>query len=229
MKNKQAWILMLVLVAPVLLYLFLLNFGENQFKLPKYIPQIDSTSGEIKIVNGDTIFRQVPAFSFIDQNNKPVNQSLTKGKIYVANFFFARCGTICPKMSSQLTRVQEAFKDHSDVLLLSHTVDPQNDTPAVLKEYAKRYEAIGGKWFFLTGDKKALYDMAIKGYFVPVSDASEYDKMIKNIDEAFIHSEKLILIDKEGYMRGFYDGTDKKEIDRLILEIKILEDIYKKM
>ena len=92
---------------------------------------------------------------------------------------------------------------------------------------AQKYDAKTGKWFFLTGDKKTIYDLAIKGYKLPAADASEYDKNIKSIDETFIHSEKLLLIDKEGYVRGIYDGTYSPDVERLVAEIKVLSEIYK--
>jgi protein SCO1/2 len=234
----KAGILIMTLVVPALIFLFLKFFGQNHFVLPRYIPMIDSATNEpimkkvLKPKYGqpelDTLFRTIPNFSFIDQNNKVFNQEKTKNKIYVANFIFTRCGLICPKVTNQLARVQDAFLDKDDVLFVSHTVDPQYDTPEILKKYAIKNDAIDGKWYFVTGDKGELYKMALKGYFIPVSDASVYNKAITNPDEAFIHSEKMILVDKEGVIRGFYDGTDSKEIDRLMVEIKILRDIYSK-
>jgi protein SCO1 len=237
MKNKtKALILSSVLIVPPLAYIFLYNSGQNHYKLPKFVPQIDSVTGQPvvkKRVNPrpnesdlDTVFRTIPAFQLTDQNGQPFGSAQTRGKIYVADFFFTRCGTICPKITKQLVRVQETFTDDKDLLILSHSVDPQTDTPEVMAAYARKYQARPGKWFFLTGTKKDIYPLAVGGYFVPVTDASEYDKAIKNPDEAFIHSEKLILIDKEGFIRGFYDGTDPEEVDRLILEIKILQKIY---
>jgi protein SCO1 len=235
---KKAGILIATLVIPALFFLFLKFFGQNHFGLPRFIPVIDSATNNVvmkkvfnkelnKIVN-DTLFRTIPSFSFIDQNNKPFTNANVKGKIYVANFIFTRCGMICPKITSQMSRVQDAFLKDDNLLLVSHTVDPKYDTAEVLKKYAVDKEAIDGKWFFVTGSKKDIYHLALKGYFVPVSDASEYDKIIRKPDDAFIHSERLILIDKEGVIRGFYDGTDQKEVDRLIVEIKILKDIYSK-
>lgn len=234
----KAGILIMTLVVPALIFLFLKYFGQNHFVLPRYIPMIDSATNEPvmkkrldPILNQeimDTVFRTIPNFSFIDQNNKVFNQEKTKGKIYVANFIFTRCGLICPKVTNQLARVQDAFLDKEDVIFVSHTVDPQYDTADILKKYALKNDAIDGKWFFVTGDKGEIYKQALKGYFIPVSDASVYNKAITNPDEAFIHSEKMILVDKEGVIRGFYDGTDSKEIDRLMVEIKILRDIYSK-
>lgn len=234
----KAGILIATLVVPALIFLFLKFFGQNHYVLPRYIPLIDSTSNEPiikKTINPkpnepefDTLFRTIPHFSFIDQNGKVFTDQNTKGKIYVANFIFTRCGLICPKVTNQLARVQDAFLDKNEVIFLSHSVDPKFDTPEILKKYAEKNEAIEGKWYFLTGDKGEIYKQALKGYFVPISDASVYDKAITNPDEAFIHSEKMILVDKERIIRGFYDGTDSKEVDRLMVEIKILLDIYKK-
>ena len=235
-ETIKAATLIIILIVPVLLYLLLYEYGRNQFQLATYIPVIDSTTGEPLMVKNkdrkgneaeyDTVYRTIPDFKLIDQNGVAFTQAQTKGKIYVADFFFTRCESICPKMSSQLTRFQDTFANNKDVLIDSHSVDPENDTPAVLQKYAKEYDAVAGKWHFLTGSKKDIYNLALKGYFIPVSDAAVYDKAIKNPDEAFIHSEKLILIDKEGHIRGFYDGTSQKDVDRLLVETKVLLSIY---
>ena len=226
-KNTvKAGILVVILVVPAFIFIFLKVFGNNYYKLPYFMPETDER-GEVLMNGADTVFHQIPAFELTDQNGQKFSSQQTKGKIYVADFFFTRCGTICPKLSSAMLRVQDVFGDNPDVILVSHSVDPGHDTPLVLKEYAKKYDAQDGKWFFLTGEKKAIYDLAIKGYKLPVADASEYDKNIKNVDEMFIHSEKIMLIDKEGHIRGIYDGTFNADIERLQAEIKVLEEIYK--
>ena len=235
-KNIKAGILIAVLAIPALFYLFLKGVGENHYKLPKMIPVIDSTSGEVKLTKNpnpkwnepemDTVFHTIPAWTLTDENARPFSSSSLKGKIYVADFFFTRCESICPKMSSELTRLQDVFVNNEDIQIVSFSVDPSNDTPEKLKQYAKEYDAVAGKWHFMTGTREQIYPLAIKGYYIPVADASEYDKAIKSPNETFIHSEKLILVDKEGYIRGFYDGTDKKDVDRLILEIRVLRKIY---
>lgn len=185
--------------------------------------------GKVTLPDGreiiDTIYNRIPAFKLIDQDSQLVDQSVVKNKIYVADFFFTRCGTICPKLSSQLTRVQDIFQENPDIVFLSYTVDPEHDRPKQLKEYAQKYSAIPGKWYFLTGSKSEIYDLAMHGYYLPVVD--------KNVpegkpDETFIHSQKLVLVDKQGIVRGFYDGTDKVDVDRLVLEIRVLLDIYRK-
>lgn len=235
-KNIKAGILIAVLAIPALFYLFLKGVGENHYKLPKMIPVIDSTSGEVKLTKNpnpkwdepemDTVFHTIPVWTLTDENARPFSSSSLKGKIYVADFFFTRCESICPKMSSELTRLQDVFVNNEDIQIVSFSVDPSNDTPEKLKQYAKEYDAVAGKWHFMTGTREQIYPLAIKGYYIPVADASEYDKAIKSPNETFIHSEKLILVDKEGYIRGFYDGTDKKDVDRLILEIRVLRKIY---
>lgn len=231
---RKAGILLATLVVPALLYLFLRFGTQNHYVLPRYLPRIDSAKGEpligkVTLPDGreitDTLYNHIPPFQLLDQDSNVVNQSLTKNKIYVASFFFTRCGTICPKISSQLTRVQDVFRNNADVLFLSHSVDPEHDRPEQLKAYAKRYEAISGKWYFLTGSKTDIYNLAMHGYYLPAVDAGV---KAGKPDETFIHSEKLVLVDKSGIVRGFYDGTDKEDVDRLILEIRVLLDIYNK-
>ena len=235
-KTVKAGILIAALVVPALIFLYLKGFGENHYNLPYMIPLTDSTTGNIMMKKNpnprwnqpemDTVFHTIPSWKLTDENgNEFLGQSL-KGKIYVADFFFTRCGSICPKMSTELTRVQDTFSKEEEVQLASFSVDPLHDTPEKLREYAQKYDAKAGKWHFFTGMKTQIYPLAVKGYFIPVADASEYDKAVKTPDETFIHSEKLILVDKEGYIRGFYDGTDKKDVDRLILEIRVLLKIY---
>ncbi len=208
-----------ILVIPGVAYL-LIRTGKNNFTRLEIFGTREPVE---KTVNGkliiDTIYHTVGDFSFIDSNNDTINQSITSNKIFVADYFFTTCKSICPKMSDQLMRVQFAFKDDPDVMILSHTVDPEGDTPSVLSAYAKQHNAIKGKWYFLTGDKKELYDMARNSYYVTAlpGDGGEED---------FIHSEQFVLVDKEKRIRGFYDGTDYNEVTRLIGEIKVLEQEY---
>ena len=234
--NKKTIILFIVLILPVFIYLGLKTWGTNHFVLPRYIPAIDSTTGEIKMGKRlhprwdeselDTVFQTIPAFNLINEKGQNFSLSNLKGKIYVASFFFTRCGTICPKITGQLSRVQDTFNQDPDLKLISISVDPVFDHPEKLQAYAKRFDANEGQWSFLTGEKKVIYPLILKGFHVPLADASEYDAAIKNPDETFIHSERLVLVDKEGVIRGYYVGTDKKEVDRLLVEIKVLKTIY---
>jgi len=228
MQNKsfKVGILIAILAVPTFVFVFLKLFGQNYYTLPYLMPEIDE-SGQVLMNGADTVFHQIPFYKLIDQRGKEFNSVETKGKIYVADFFFTRCGTICPKLSNSLSRVQSIFSADTNVIIVSHSVDPKHDSSAVLKQYAQKYDAKYGKWYFLTGEKKTIYDIAIKGYKLPAADASEYDNKIKSIDETFIHSEKLLLIDKEGYIRGIYDGTYSPDVERLIGEIKVLTEIYK--
>jgi protein SCO1/2 len=235
-KTMKAGILIAALVVPALIFLYLKGFGENHYELPYMIPLTDSTTGNVMMRKNlnpkwnqpemDTVYHTIPAWQLTNQDSLTFSNKSLAGKVYVADFFFTRCGTICPKMSTQLTRVQDTFSENPEFNIVSFSVDPNTDQPQELRKYAKEYDAIKGKWHFITGTKKQIYPLAVKGYYVPVADASEYDKAVKTPDETFIHSEKLILVDKEGHIRGFYDGTDKKDVDRLILEIRVLLKIY---
>jgi protein SCO1/2 len=218
-KYIKAGILLIVLGVPVFVFIFLKVFGENKFDLPNYFPELDE-SGELKVVNGDTTFIKVPDFTLTDQSNEMVEYK--KDKITVVSFFFSRCGTICPITNKNLLRVAETFKSNDFVQLLSLTVDPVYDRPEVLNKYTNELGSNYNNWRFLTGDKKLIYDLAIKGMKLPVSDASEYDKNIVDIDQTFIHSDKLLLIDTKGNIRGIYEGTNKSDIERLVVEIKVL-------
>lgn len=164
----------------------------------------------------DTLYHTVQPFSFINQYHDTVSEKTINNKIYVADFFFATCQSICPKMSSQLVHVQNAFKDDNNVLILSHTVNPANDTVEVLNGYAQTYGAIKNKWHLLTGNKKTIYDMARYSYLV---NALEDDGSA----EGFLHSELFILVDAQKRIRGMYDGTDSVAVVKLISDIKLLK------
>jgi protein SCO1/2 len=228
----KAGLLLLVLVIPALAFLFLKNFGQNHYSLPRYIPRMDSTTGnvvmETRLVEGkeitDTVFHTIPDFQLTDQHNNTVTSQVIKDKIHVADFFFARCLGICPKMTSQLQRVQEAFINNPEVVIMSYTVDPKNDTVEALQNYAEQYGAIKGKWYLMTGEKENIYRLAKKGYYVT---AKEDNVQSANLEDKFVHTDKFVLVDKKGHIRGFYNGTDPKEVEKLILEIKVLLNEYK--
>ncbi len=171
-------------------------------------------------VNGiphtDTLYHQIPEFQFINQNNDYVGSDQTYGKIYVANYFFCSCPSICPRMMKQMARIDSVYKNNPDVWILSHTVDPENDNVERLKRYeAKNGYNQSGRWHFLTGNKQVLYDQAFKGYF---SSASE-DAAAPG---GFLHSEQVFLIDRFGHIRGIYGGTEPEEMTRLIDDISTL-------
>jgi protein SCO1/2 len=172
--------------------------------------------GPKKLNNNDTIYHTIAPFTFINQFGDTITESITKDKYYVANFFFATCQSICPRMNTQLGRVQESFKNDNEVIFLSHTVNPMNDTVEVLSEYALKYGAIKNKWHLLTGEKSKIYDIGKNSYLI---NAVEDD----GSEEGFIHSEFLLLIDKQKRIRGTYDGTDSIMVNKLIEDIKILK------
>ena len=168
----------------------------------------------------DSTFKTVGAFSFVDQTGSKVDRKSLNGKIWVADVFFTTCGSICPKLSAGLQRVQEAFKADPDVQLISFTVDPDYDSLPILRSYADEYGAIDTQWHFLTGNKTDLYRVETEEFFF--SHTEDEDKTIK-----FVHDGKLRLVDKEGRFRGyFYDGTDASDIDSLIAHIKLLKREY---
>jgi protein SCO1/2 len=172
--------------------------------------------GEYKVIKKDTIYHVVPEFSFIDQNNREITQDKFKGKIYVADYFFATCQSICPIMSKNMQKVFKDFESDPYVYFLSHTVNPEGDSVSVLKEYAELHGANHEKWFFVTGDKKELYKQARKGYYL---DANEGD----GGPDDFVHTPNFVLIDPDRHIRGYYDGTSDQDMIKLLAEIKLLK------
>lgn len=201
-----------------ILFLSLLAFScaEQPVKTNKLLLPIIGEKKLAGVDGTDTIYHAIQPFSFINQFHDTVTEKVIENKIYVADFFFATCQSICPKMSSQLVHVQNAFKNDKDVIILSHTVNPSHDTAEVLNGYAQSYGAIKNKWHFLTGNKKTIYDLARYSYLV---NALEEDGSA----EGFLHSELFILVDKQKRIRGFYDGTDSVAVVKLISDITLLK------
>ncbi len=160
-------------------------------------------------------------FSLINQNGDIITQDDYKDKIYVSDFFFTTCPTICPIMTHNMVKVQEEFKNDSTVMLLSHSVTPEIDSVSVLRDYANTKGVIDGKWNITTGDKKHIYELARKSYFAVVDEGD-------GGDQDFIHTENFILVDRKRQIRGYYDGTLDQEIERLIGDIKTLQKEYLK-
>lgn len=173
------------------------------------------TYGEVK----DTVYHSIPDFEFIDQDDRKIDQKSMEGKIYVAEYFFTTCKSICPVMNDNLKRVYKEFRNRKDFLILSHTVDPETDSVPVLKQYADAHGVNDDRWKFVTGDKKKLYEIARKGYLLNAEEGN-------GGEEDFIHTQNFALIDKEHHIRGFYDGTDSLEINRMIQDIRILLNEY---
>jgi len=155
-------------------------------------------------------------YTFTDQQNRQIGQELFQGKIYVADFFFTSCPTICPIMKSQMLRIYEKFKDNDQFLLLSHSIDPEHDTVEVLNDYAVRLAIEADSWHLVTGVKEEIYDTAFRYGLAAMED--------KNAPGGFIHSGSFTLVDRQGKIRGYYKGTEEEAVDRLIKDIGRLID-----
>ena len=156
---------------------------------------------------------QIPNFSFTNQDNQTVSEKTVDGKIYVANFIFTRCGSICPKMTANMGILQNKFKEDKDIIFLSHSVTPEMDSVPALRRYANQKGIISGKWHFMTGNKEEIYRLAKQQYFA--GDTIGYYQS----GNEFLHTENFILVDKHRRIRGVYNGTLPIEMDRLIDDI----------
>lgn len=163
-----------------------------------------------------TITHRIRDFTFTNQEGKPVTRQSVDGKIHVANFFFTICPSICPKMTNHFERVQQAFRNEEDVVLLSFSVTPWIDSVARLKEFAEEHHVMPGKWHLLTGNETEIYSMARTSYF-----AEELPGFNKDSTE-FLHTENFILVDRTGRIRGIYKGTIELDTKRLIEDIEVL-------
>jgi len=190
-------------------------------KLPVYNPADVNprlVDASVKHVRSN---HKVANFSLLNQNGDTITQDNYDEKIYVTDFFFTRCQTICPIMSTNMAELQELFKNDTSVLFLSHSVTPVIDSISVLRAYADKKGVIDAKWNLVTGEKKHIYELARKSYFAVLD---EGDGGVQD----FIHTEQFILVDKDRQLRGFYDGTDKEEIKRIFEDIHILKKEYDK-
>lgn len=172
--------------------------------------------GEREVHNGDTVYHRIAPFQFVDQDSATITNGTFKDKIYVADFFFTTCRTICPIMKTQMLRVYEQVKDDSAVLILSHTIDPEYDTVALLHDFAERLGVESSKWHFVTGVKDSIYKIAQTSYFATALED-------KTVADGFIHSGAFLLIDRQGRIRGKYDGTLPADVDQLIEDIERLK------
>lgn len=205
MKGKKITIFLIsffILLAAV----FMTYFYKETRVNPKKLPVVGEQGHKVR------------NFSFTNQEGQPVTQDAVKGKIFVVEYFFTTCKGICPKMNENMSKVYQAFRGNDDVKILSHTVDPKKDTVAAMKEYSLRFDADPKQWAFLTGDKKELYDMARYSYLVTAVD----DTATVDIASDFIHTDRFVLVDREGRIRGQYEGTKDATVNLLITDIKEL-------
>lgn len=194
------------IIAILISAVVLMTACKNEKRLP--------ILGERDIQNGDTIYHSVPDFSFINQDSQVVNNATFENKIYVVDFFFISCPTICPKVMKQMLRVYEKFENEDRLMLLSHTIDTKHDTVGRLKMYAQNLGVNTQKWHFVTGDKAEVYDIA-----------DDYFSIAKEDPEApggFDHSGRLILVDTKRHVRSFCDGTDPASVDKFMGDIEAL-------
>lgn len=189
-------------------------------RLPVYQPSmvnpelVDSTLVYVKK------YHSIADFKLINQNGDTISQADYADKIYIADFFFTTCPTICPVMTANMADIQQIIKDDDEVMLLSHSVTPEIDSVPQLKKYALEKGVIDVKWNLVTGDKKQIYELARKSYLAVLTDGDggPYD---------MIHTENFILVDKERRIRGFYDGTSSEEVAQLLEDLKVLKSSYR--
>jgi protein SCO1/2 len=218
-------VLILLLVVPPIIYSYVTK-GFNNFIKLDIVGERDLDTGE---------YHTISEFSFINQLGEQVNNDSMKGNIYIADFFFTNCPSICPVMTKNMAYVQNKLKVYPNIKFLSHTVDPDNDSPLRFKEYinemrVKNINIDESNWDFVTGKKEEIYDVA-KSYFVNVS----ADSLAPG---GFLHSEYFVLVDKEGRIRsgidkngnvvGVYDGTNEVQLRDLINDVKVLMAEYKR-
>jgi protein SCO1/2 len=203
-----------IVLSAIILALFYSALKPKKM-LPIYNPSMVNPELVDSTVQYISKYHTISDFSFTNQNGKIITQKDYEGKIYVADFFFTTCGSICPKMTTNLAEIQKAILNNPKVMLLSHTVFPETDSVSVLKKYAIKNRVIDSKWNLVTGDKKQIYTMARKSYLaVKLSKPNELYDMV--------HTENFVLVDSKRRVRGFYDGTNNEDIQRLIADINFL-------
>jgi protein SCO1/2 len=191
--------------------LFILISCSEKKELPYLGPKtIQTVAGK-----SDTIYHKIPAFQFLNQDSVWVNERTFNNQIYVADFFFTSCPTICPKMKTQMLRLYERYQKNTSVGLVSYSIDPDFDRPYRLKTYAQKLQIKAPKWNLLTGDKNAIYQLGEKSYMVTAQED-------KNEAGGFVHSGAFILVDKNKHVRGIYDGTKSEEVDHLMGDMETL-------
>jgi len=207
------------LVLSIIIISVIYNILDVYKPLPIYQPSRVSSELVDSTIQHKSKYHKIADFSLVNQNGEIITKDFYKDKIYVADFFFTTCKTICPIMTDHMKDIQQELMDDKDVLLLSHSVTPEIDSVAQLKKYAMEKGVVDAKWNLVTGNKKQIYELARKSYLAVKTDGDggPYD---------MVHTENFMLIDKKTQIRGFYDGTDKEEIERLLDDIKILKQEY---
>mgnify|MGYP000361110101 CR=1 FL=1 len=213
--NKILMLGLIILVASIAAY----PLFKKPMRLKIYSPadvNPELVDESMQKMRGEHI---IADFNLTNQEGQQITRKDVEGKIYIADFFFTTCGNICPKMTYQMERINEFYKKDDDIMFVSHSVTPEIDSVPVLKKYAIEHNVVSPKWHLLTGDKDHIYELARKSYFSAKIDW-------KGDLGDFIHTENFCLIDKEGRIRGYYDGTSTEDVNTLIKEIKILQAEY---
>ncbi|MCH7403119.1 SCO family protein [Belliella kenyensis] len=214
LRILQGFVLLCILMVPVLIIVFLKTMTTNTYEIPVfYEAGVENPLQACEFEEG--IQHQIPEFNLISQNNETIGRTDMNGKVTIVDFFFTSCPSICPVMSTEMERVDDVFRNVEDVQIFSISIDPEYDTPEVLQSYAMKHNANPDKWHFLTGDKSDIYELARCGFILPTIDG-------EGVADDFVHSDKFVLVDGEGRIRGYYSGTSREDVDRLILETKIL-------
>jgi protein SCO1/2 len=212
-KYKFFAVVLLVLSAIIITIIYQIMKPKEMLKI--YQPADVSTELVDSTLQYVKKYHIIANFSLTNQNGKTITQADYKDKIYVADFFFTTCQTICPIMTDHMVKIQEELKDDNEFLLLSHTVTPEIDSVSQLKKYAMEKGVDDAKWNLVTGDKKEIYDLARKSYLAA--------KDVPYSENDLVHTENFILVDKKKRIRGFYDGTDPEAIEKLLADIQILK------
>ena len=190
---------------------------SNTFHLPVFLPRdLDPNWVDTSLQKSEKP-HFVPAFSFTNQEGLNINSSYVDGKIIAVNYFFTTCPGICPTLTKNMKRLQDGYMNDDAIVILSHTVYPEHDTPTILNAYAELHQIESSKWHLLTGEKNKIYEMARKGHFAVQGESSD------NID-SFIHTENFVLVDRKSRIRGFYNGTNPHDVNRMIEDIAVLKD-----
>tara|TARA_R100001369_G_scaffold51869_1_gene78700 strand:- start:719 stop:1393 length:675 start_codon:yes stop_codon:yes gene_type:complete len=211
-KNFGIFFSILCIIIIAIIY----NVLNVKQPLPIYQPAMVSEELVDSTIQHKQKYHKIADFSLINQNGETITQDTYKNKIYISDFFFTTCQTICPIMTDHMHQIQKEIINDDDVMLLSHTVTPRKDSVAQLKKYAKEKGVIDRKWNLVTGDKKQIYALARKSYLAVKTDGNgdQYD---------MIHTENFMLIDKKRQIRGFYDGTQAEDIERLLEDVETLK------
>jgi protein SCO1/2 len=200
----------------IILFIFIMVFiGCNNKKHNlRLLPVLGPKKTDVQ--TGDTLYHSIFPFRLKSQYNTDITFDTIRGKIVVTDFFFATCRSICPEMSKHMAALQKKFADDDSLIFLSHTVNPMHDSVEVLRAYAEQYGAIRGKWYLLTGNRDSIYYLAKHSYLINALEDEE-------AEQGFLHSELFVLVDPDGHIRGYYDGTSDEEMRRLEKDIVLLK------